>query len=186
MLMATVSPPINVNAQQEVCPEGGGWIKIEPLSGYSYAYTAPEGKLIIATCAKAGTWLNYEYYDPPVKTVTIISAVQQELSHVSVNLIDDPNDPTTTPSATITPSATATLVPSATPTPPSFETVTPTDTGEPTKTLTPPPTPQNTPTDPPAGGESPSFIAIGTIIGSVISLLAVIYAIIERRKNARS
>lgn len=171
--------------QQETCPDGvDGWIKIQPVSGYEYIYTAPEGLLVAETCWKAGTTIEYQVIDPPQKTVTIVSTVQQELSHVAVRLVD-PADPTATPSPSPSPSVTPSPSPTPSPTPTGTGTPdptgTPTDpndpTGTPTVTSTPPPRNTPTPTDQPSGGTAPSggtwIVVIGIILIILVSLLII-------------
>lgn len=139
---------IPVSAQgQDTCPVGDGWVKIEPLSGLSYEYTAPEGKLIAESCYKVGSHDPvFQTYDPAQSSVTVTSTLfnspggaictapgvpepgcaYQDLSHASFRLIDDPGTetPTATPTETLTETPTDTPTPTATPTPPD-ETETP-------------------------------------------------------------
>jgi hypothetical protein len=79
---------------QETCPDGGGWLKIEPIDALTYEYTAPDGQLIAEVCYKASTEViyidiedaaSYEF----VSTVTNKNGELQEISHVSVRLITD-------------------------------------------------------------------------------------------------
>jgi len=119
---------------QETCPNGGGWIKVDGLSGTSYTYTAPEDKLIAETCYKAGTVVEYDTIIPPQKTVTVISTVGFDLSHASFRLVDEPQ-PSPTPTDEPTPSPTPTDEPTPSPTPTDGPTPTPTD--EPTPSPTP-------------------------------------------------
>jgi hypothetical protein len=85
---------------QETCPDGGGWLKIEPIDALTYEYTAPSGQLIAEVCYKASTDViyidiedaaSYEF----VSTVTNKNGELQEISHVSVRLItEEPTPPT--------------------------------------------------------------------------------------------
>jgi hypothetical protein len=90
---------------QETCPDGGGWLKIEPIDALTYEYTAPDGQLIAEVCYKASNDViyidiedaaSYEF----VSTVKNKNGELQEISHVSVRLITDtttdPTDPTGT------------------------------------------------------------------------------------------
>jgi hypothetical protein len=85
---------------QETCPDGGGWLKIEPIDALTYEYTAPGGQLIAEVCYKASTDViyidiedaaSYEF----VSTVTNKNGELQQISHVSVRLItEEPTGPT--------------------------------------------------------------------------------------------
>ena len=120
---------------QETCPATGDWVKVEPLSGLSYEYTAPEGKLIAESCYKVGDHDPvFQTYDPALSPVTVTSTLfnspggaictapgvphegcaYQELSHASFRLIDDPGTETPTETETVT----TTPDPSTTPKPP--------------------------------------------------------------------
>jgi len=132
----------NVFAQgQETCPASGDWIKVDGLSGTSYTYTAPEGKLIAETCYKASTFVINDIINPPQKTVTVVSTVGHDLSHASFRLVDEPS-PSPTPTKTFTPTPTFTSTPTdePTPSPTPTETFTPTPTFTSTPTFTPTPT----------------------------------------------
>ena len=115
---------IEVQAQAETCPHTGDWVKIDDLSGLSYEYIAPEGKLIAESCYKAGSHDPvFATYDPALASVTIVSEVFnspggvvctapgvpvpgcafQELSHASFRLLNDPETPTETPTETPVP-----------------------------------------------------------------------------------
>ena len=141
---------IEVQALAETCPATGDWVKIEPLSGLSYTYTAPEGQLIAESCYKVGSHSPvFQTYDPALGSVTVVSTVfnspggaictapgvpeagcaYQALSHASFRLIDDPGTetPTETPPTETPPTETPptdTPTPTVTPTPPE-ETETP-------------------------------------------------------------
>ena len=163
---------------QETCPNSGGWIKIDGLSGTSFTYTAPEGKLISETCYKAGTSVIYKTISPPQKSVTVTSTVGHDLSHASFRLVNEP-DPSPTPTDEPTPSPTPTDEPTPSPTPTDEPTPNPTPTDEPTPSPTPTdePTPSPTPTDEPTPSPTPTdefdFIPlslIGVCSGSVASL----------------
>ena len=162
--------------QQETCPDGvDGWIKIEPLSGYEYTYTAPEGFLVAETCSKAGTTVEYNVIDPPQNTVTIVSNVQQELSHVAVRLIEDPSDPTETSIPTVTQTPTPTAIVTITQTPDLRITPSPTATSQVTAT----PTTffeLDTTADEPSGGVGPNFstaLAFILAVGLIASLIVI-------------
>ncbi|HAF61988.1 MAG TPA: hypothetical protein DCK95_06650 [Anaerolineaceae bacterium] len=134
---------------QETCPASGDWIKVDSLSGETYTYTAPEGKLIAETCYKAGTEVVFKTIAPPASSVTVISTVGHDLSHASFRLVDEPN-PSPTPTEPFTPTPTFTSTPTEpfTPTPTDEFTPTPTDefTPTPTDEFTPTPTEEFTPT----------------------------------------
>ncbi len=130
---------------QETCPNSGGWEKVDGLSGLTYTFTAPDGKLISEWCYKASTTVIYGVVEPPQNSFTVESTVlnpngnaYQELSHASFLLVDK---------VTETPTETATETPTETPT----ETVTET----PTETVTGTPQIKKTPTyatfEPPSG-----------------------------------
>ena len=83
-------------AQQETCPATGDWVKIEPIDAQSYLYTAPEGKVVVETCYKAGTTVKYETVDPPQASITVTTDVPnpndnafQDISHASFRLADE-------------------------------------------------------------------------------------------------
>ena len=158
--------PVFANGQ-ETCPSTGDWVKKDGLSGKSYTYTAPEGKLIAETCYKAATYVIKNLITPPQKSVTVISTVGHDLSHASFRLVDEPN-PSPTPTKTFTPTPTFTSTPTDEPTP------SPT----PTETFTPTPTFTQTPTDEPTPSPTPTeeleFIPLslsGVCSGSVTSIV---------------
>jgi hypothetical protein len=79
---------------QDTCPDGGGWLKIEPIDALTYEYTAPSGQLIAEVCYKAANDViyidiedaaSYEF----VSTVTNKNGELQQISHVSVRLITE-------------------------------------------------------------------------------------------------
>ena len=140
---------------QQVCPQGGGWVKVDGLDDPSYFYTAPDGSLVAEFCYKAGTSVVFHDVEPPQGSVTVQSEIPaggpfgwfclfspgsgfcKDLSHASFRLVQESQDePTPTPTATAT--ATETLTP--TPTNTDEPTATPTHTPEPTATLVPTPT----------------------------------------------
>ena len=135
-----------VQASQETCPNSGGWDKVDPLSGLSYTYTVPSGKLVTEWCYKASTTVVYGVVNPPAGVVTVESTVlnpqennYQNLSHASFKLIDDPLEtetetPTETQTETVTETPTETQTETVTETP--TETVTETVTETITKTVT--------------------------------------------------
>jgi len=138
----------NVFAQgQETCPATGDWIKIEGLSGTTFTYTAPEGKLVAETCYKASTEVVFETINPPQSSVTVTSTVGHDLSHASFRLVDEPEPtPTNTPTDPPTPTPTNTPTDPPTPTPTNTPTFTPTPPFTPTPTFTSTPTFTPTPT----------------------------------------
>lgn len=178
-----------VLAQQEVCPQNeNGWTSHQSGGSITASYDAPEGKLIVGWCYKAGTTLVFndpDPIDPPVKSINLSSTVlnpqnnnYQQISHFSVRLIDEQKEETPTPTPTSTePTKEETPTPTPTSTEPVKEetpspTPTSTATGSPkesTPTATPeptdPPQPQPTP-DEPAGGNGPS-------LGSLLTLLMI-------------
>lgn len=131
LLLSVVNVPVMANGQ-ETCPDGGDWEKKDGLSGTSYNYDAPTGKLIVEWCYKSSTTVNYGSVNPPQASVSITSTVKndnnkvQDISHASFRLIDKPADTPVPP--TLTPSNT----PTNTPVPP---TITPSNT--PTNTAVP-------------------------------------------------
>jgi len=95
-LFLAFSPVGRVEAG-DTCPHtGDGWVKIEPLSGVSFMYTAPEGKLVAESCYKVGSHDPvFQPYDPAQSSVTVTSTLLnpngnavQELSHASFRLVD--------------------------------------------------------------------------------------------------
>ena len=143
-----------VSAQAEVCPSTGDWVKINDIDAQSYTYNAPEGKLIVESCYKAGTTLRFATYDPGVESVTIVSDVPnpgqgnfQDISHASFRLADapvpTPPPPTATPPTPLPP----------TPIPPD---PTPIPTEEPTPFPTPDPNPGDDPDPTPEPTEDPT------------------------------
>jgi len=104
-LFLAFSPVGRVEAVQggvpaETCPPtGGDWVKIDSLSGTSYPYIAPAGKLVAEVCYKASTTVNYYDVIPNMQTVLVVSTVMnpqgnaiQDLSHASFRLIDEPEE----------------------------------------------------------------------------------------------
>ncbi len=125
---------ITSNSQDQVCPSGDGWTKIDlppldPTSGEeitSYTVNAPSGQLIIQTCYKS-THADPVYdpssgsFDPGKESYTFTSTIKnqngqtQALSHVSYKLsTSGPTPPTPTPPSPTPPSPTP-----PSPTPPS-------------------------------------------------------------------
>jgi len=92
---ASAAPDTKPLMVQETCPSGGDWVKIEGLSGTSFTYTAPEGKVIVAWCYKASTFVESGVVDPPQTSYTVTSTVGHDLSHASFQLADAPPDPAT-------------------------------------------------------------------------------------------
>ncbi|MFA5623061.1 MAG: hypothetical protein WC981_02430 [Candidatus Dojkabacteria bacterium] len=94
--VSATSPNAGDNGQ-DTCPEtGGGWVKMDHLSGTTYDYTAPAGKLVAEVCYKASTQVIYYDVIPPMSPVTVISTVKnqnnkvQDISHASFRLVDVP------------------------------------------------------------------------------------------------
>ena len=92
---ASAAPDTKPLLDQETCPSGGDWVKVEGLSGTSFTYTAPEGKVIVAWCYKASTSVISGVVDPPQTSYTVISTVGHDLSHASFQLADAPRQPAT-------------------------------------------------------------------------------------------
>ncbi len=85
---------------QETCPHTGDWVKVDGISAQSYNYSAPEGKLVVEVCYKAGTTVNYYNVDPGQPSVTVTTSVPnpndnafQDISHASFRLADKPQEP---------------------------------------------------------------------------------------------
>lgn len=84
---------------QETCPNTDSeWVKVDSLTGKTYDYTAPAGKLVTKVCYKSSTdVINYDVV-PPVSSLTVSSTVEnkngqiQDISHASFKLIDEPNE----------------------------------------------------------------------------------------------
>jgi hypothetical protein len=123
----------------ETCPNTGGWIKVEPLSGKTYTYSPAPNCTVSDNCYKHSTFVHYG----TGVTVTADSHctdwewwgcsrwTQYDLSHASfkVNCVA----PTLTPTNTPVPTATCTPIPTATSTPePTATPVEPTETPMPT------------------------------------------------------
>jgi hypothetical protein len=53
-------------APQDTCPEGGGWVKVDGLSGLSYTFAIPDGYEVIENCMKVGN------HDPLFGTGNIV------------------------------------------------------------------------------------------------------------------
>jgi len=168
---------IEVQAQAETCPHTDGWVKIDGLSGLSYEYIAPEGKLVAESCYKAGSHDPvFATYNPALASVTIVSEVfnspggvvctapgvprlgcaYQDLSHASFRLINDPGtetpptETTTPPTETATPPTETATPPTETATPPTETATPPTETSTPpTETATPPTETTTPPTETP-------------------------------------
>ncbi len=92
---ASAAPDTKPLAVQETCPAGGDWVKVEGLSGTSYTYTAPAGKVIVGWCYKASTFVVFGVVDPPQTSYTVTSTVGHDLSHASFQLAEEPPDPAT-------------------------------------------------------------------------------------------
>jgi len=172
---------IPVKAQAETCPHNGDWVKVDGLSGLTYDYTAPEGKLIAESCYKAGNHDPvFATYDPALASVTIVSKVfnspggvictapgvpdpgcaYQELSHASFRLIGDPGTetPTETPPTETPPTETPPTETPPTETPPTETPPTETPPTETPPTETPPtetPPTETPPTKTPGPTETP-------------------------------
>ena len=100
-LMALVSLFVVQSAQahQETCPATGDWVKVDGINAQSYFYTAPEGKVVVETCYKAGTTVKHETIDPPQASLTVTTDVPnpnnnacQDISHASFRLADEPKE----------------------------------------------------------------------------------------------
>ncbi|MCB2202586.1 hypothetical protein KQH56_01125 [bacterium] len=102
-LTAVIATPYifntSVEAQQDTCPKDGDWEKIEPIDQQSYTYTAPEGKVIVESCYKAGNILKTKTYDPGQTSVTVTTDVPnpndnnfQDISHASFKLATKPTE----------------------------------------------------------------------------------------------
>lgn len=81
---------------QETCPSTGDWVKVEPVDAQFLDYDAPEGKVIVETCYKAGTTLVYETIDPAQSSITLTTEVPNpndngflNISHASFRLADE-------------------------------------------------------------------------------------------------
>lgn len=78
---------------QDTCPSGGDWVKVDNLSGNSYLYTAPAGKLIAEVCYKHSTFVHQFLLIPPVSSYLLVVDLHDgklhDLSHASFRLIDD-------------------------------------------------------------------------------------------------
>jgi pyruvate/2-oxoglutarate dehydrogenase complex dihydrolipoamide acyltransferase (E2) component len=99
-----------VSAQDQVCPN----LDTGHLSAgnqTSVTITAPEGKVIVQVCVKAGSAQQGEgpeftNFDPGVTETTISHSSGKEISHYSVKFADAP-PPTTAPATTVPPTTAA-------------------------------------------------------------------------------
>jgi hypothetical protein len=102
-LTAVIATPYIFNstaeAQQETCPDGGDWVKVDGINAQSYNYTAPAGKLIVEVCYKAGTTVKYKTIDPGQASVNVTTDVPnpndnafQDISHASFRLSTIPTE----------------------------------------------------------------------------------------------
>jgi hypothetical protein len=150
-----------VSAQADVCPSTGDWVKIDGISAQSYTYNAPEGKLIVESCYKAGTTLVFASYNPGVESVTLITNVDNpvgtgfiDISHASFRLANASTpDPTPDPPSGPTPDPTPDPPSGPTPDPPSGPTPDPTPGPNPGDDPEPTPDPTNEPTPESEGPE---------------------------------
>lgn len=140
---ATAAADGGGNAGEKVCPG----THLSPGSLVNGVYTAPEGKLIIGWCAKAGSdqqgnGPEEHVVDPPAQQVAITHSSNHGLSHFSVKLIDKPTPTTSTTVAPTTSTTTSTVAPttSTTSTTVTPTTSTTTTTVAPTTSTTTPPT----------------------------------------------
>jgi hypothetical protein len=76
-------------ATGDVCPSGGGWVKVDGLSGKTYTYTAPAGAQIVEVCYKHATF-THTFSINPVTSYTVTADFhgdrQPDLSHASFRL----------------------------------------------------------------------------------------------------
>lgn len=148
---------IEVGGNQETCPMGDGWVKVDDLDGLTYTYDVAEGFEVTDNCYKHATYVHYgtgdtvtadehckwEWVGKKLKYV----CKTHELSHASFRLVALP---TPTPTPTNTPSPTPTNTPTPTPTviyPTAGAAATPTPTVTALPTEGPPFTPTATPTE---------------------------------------
>ena len=136
-LMLVIYPIIAHANGQETCPQSGGWVKVDNLSGQSYTYTPPAGYHVTDNCYKAGQSVVFG------SGATVTSSVLnpqgrccQALSHASFLVVPDPTD--------VPPPATATPEPTATDVPPPTDIPTEESTDEPTQEPTEEPTTEPT------------------------------------------
>ena len=98
-----------VGAQEQVCPDlDTGHLSANNQT--SVTITAPEGKVIVQVCVKAGSAQQgdgpeFTNFDPGVTETTISHSSGKEISHYSVKFADAP--PPTTAPATTAPATTA-------------------------------------------------------------------------------
>lgn len=106
-VFATAGPayasPDETGGGADVCPEGGDWVKVDGLSGHSYSYSAPAGKLVAEVCYKHAWYLHQYDVTPPAPGVIVIADWhplpftsrwwRPELSHASFRLVDAPEPP---------------------------------------------------------------------------------------------
>ena len=141
LISFTIVSAMPIIEQQDTCPQTGGWVKVDNLSGISFSYDAGEGNLITTWCYKASTAINTGIVTPPSQTFTIVSIVKnqngqiQDLSHASFFVVEDTETPIATEVVTETPESTE--IPEFTPTATEVVTETPESTWIPT--LPPPP-----------------------------------------------
>lgn len=150
---------------QETCPEGNGWTKVETAGDpMSITIEADPGCLIDDVCTKRATIIDW-FWDQFVAIFTV-SYDDHAISHYSYTQVCEPDNtstPTATPTetgeptSTVTATATATVTATFTADPTATLSMTPTSTvtatndpEQPTKTPTEPeePTPTDTPEEP--------------------------------------
>lgn len=98
-----------------ICPDGGGWVKVDGPFGQTVTVDAPTGSLIVEVCYKAGP-NSSTYSVEPTEGVSITSSLLNnggqvaDISHYSVRLVPvvgESPEPTVTP----TPEPTHTIEP---------------------------------------------------------------------------
>jgi len=100
-----------------ICPDGGGWVKVDGPFGQTVFAPAPTGSLIVEVCYKAGP-NSSTYLVEPVEGVSITSTLVNnggqvaDISHYSVRLVPTPEP---TPTGTPTPEPTRTIEPTPLP-----------------------------------------------------------------------
>jgi len=90
--VAYAAPEQSADLTANVCPNGGDWVKVDDLDGYTYTYTPPPGFTVTDNCYKHATSVHYGN-GPTVEADwhwKIWRYVRYELSHASFLLVPVP------------------------------------------------------------------------------------------------
>jgi hypothetical protein len=85
--IALTIPAVAFATGQEVCPDGGDWVKVDGLSGLTYTHEAPDGYEVTDNCYKAATSVVYGTGETVTSTIkNPRGKCCQDLSHASFKL----------------------------------------------------------------------------------------------------